>query len=62
MAFIPEQKPLFEIPPQGEVIRVKGNTAFEMVYRHKNGELYQGNSIEWLNKPTPNVKTMKWGI
>lgn len=48
MDFNVEQKPLFEIPRQGELIEAKGETAFEIVYRHKNGKLYQGNSIEWL--------------
>ena len=48
MDFKVEQKPLFEIPPQGELIEAKGENAFEIVYRHKNGQLYQGNSLEWL--------------
>lgn len=43
-----EQKPLFEIPLQGEIIETNGNSDYEMIYRHKNGELFQGNSIEWL--------------
>lgn len=48
MDFKVEQKPLFEIPPQGEIIKTESKSAFEIIYRHKNGELFQGNSIEWL--------------
>lgn len=48
MDFKAEQKTLFAIPPQGELIEAKGKKDFEVIYRHKNGELYQGNSLEWL--------------
>lgn len=48
MDFKTKQPSLFEIPPQGEIIKAKGKTAFEIVYHHKHGKLYQGNSIEWL--------------
>lgn len=72
MDFKAEQRPLFEMPPQGEVIKATGETAFEIVYRHNNGKLFQGNSIDWLKSldtgtidlivadPPYNIKKADW--
>jgi len=43
-----EQKSLFEIPLHGEIMEITGNRPFELNYRHENGELFKGDTFEWL--------------
>ena len=43
-----EQKRLLDAPPQGEILEATGQAAFEKIYVHKNGTLYQGDSFAWL--------------
>ena len=42
-----DQQNLFDMPLQHKIHRAK-KTPFSLVYEHKNGSLYEGDSITWL--------------
>ncbi len=42
------QQKSFDMPLQHKLHTVKETEPFSLVYEHKNGNLYQGDSIEWL--------------
>ena len=42
------QQLLFEMPPQGKRRSIVKDTLFSIVYEHKGGKLYQGDSTVWL--------------
>lgn len=46
---VSKQTILFKLNPKGEkIIRNNNNTPFSLIYKHNNGSLFQGDSIEWL--------------
>ena len=69
-----KQQPLFEIPSsQGTRIKVeKSAKASSLIYKHENGMLFQGDSIQWLKSldsetadmifadPPYNIKKADW--
>ena len=42
------QQTLFEMPLQHKKHSINEDAPFSLVYEHKNGSLYQGDSIKWL--------------
>jgi len=42
------QQKTFEMPLQHKVHKAQESEPFSLVYEHKNGSLFQGDSIEWL--------------
>lgn len=42
------QQKTFEMPLQHKVHKAQESETFSLVYEHKNGSLFQGDSIEWL--------------
>ncbi len=67
-----QQPKLFDGPAIGSVLETNGNKPFELLYRHPNGKLFQGDSIEWLKSlesetidliiadPPYNIKKAEW--
>lgn len=67
-----EQKRLFDMPSQGKIFEVTGEAVFQIIYKHTNGALYQGDSFAWLKSletgtvdliiadPPYNIKKTEW--
>ncbi|MCK4999511.1 MAG: site-specific DNA-methyltransferase [Anaerohalosphaera sp.] len=67
-----QQRKLFEDAKTGSIFEIRGNKPFDLLYQHPNGELYQGDSIEWLKSiesstidlviadPPYNIKKAEW--
>lgn len=67
-----EQTVLFEPEPIGKIMDVDKNLDFSLRYKHPNGTLFQGDSIEWLKSidsesidlifadPPYNIKKADW--